>query len=290
MTARRARPSSAIARSPVGQIAITDRWGATKYLRCGARHLPELASHHLDAGRGAAVLAQAVDGARPHALHAVGQDLRHGRPAVLEGQGSAHRARSDEHDAHRPPHARHLSVRQWRRQAGRHLPVLFLDERCPEDAAAAGRQAGAAGARRAEAHLSRRSISRATSSAIRSPCPGRPIPNFLGAFKGALPGHYRYNHRMYCQFMQDDMPPEREGHLPRRRRRVVDAGLGRGRGADRRSTRSGASCIIWVARRRRTIPVRATASRSSSPSTCRSETSFFSWPDGVCTNGRAVAS
>ncbi len=31
-------------------------------------------------------------------------------------------------------------------------------------------------------------------------------PNFLGAFKGALPGHYRYNHRMYCHFMQRDMP------------------------------------------------------------------------------------
>ncbi len=27
--------------------------------------------------------------------------------------------------------------------------------------------------------------------------------NFLGAFKGALPGHYRYNHRMYSHFMQD---------------------------------------------------------------------------------------
>jgi tryptophan 2-monooxygenase len=36
-------------------------------------------------------------------------------------------------------------------------------------------------------------------------------PNFLGAFKGALPGHYRYNHRMYCHFMQDDMPPEQRG-------------------------------------------------------------------------------
>ena len=28
-------------------------------------------------------------------------------------------------------------------------------------------------------------------------------PHFLGAFKGALPGHYRYNHRMYSHFMQD---------------------------------------------------------------------------------------
>ncbi len=36
-------------------------------------------------------------------------------------------------------------------------------------------------------------------------------PNFLGAFKGALPGHYRYNRRMYCHFMQDGMPPGERG-------------------------------------------------------------------------------
>ena len=36
-------------------------------------------------------------------------------------------------------------------------------------------------------------------------------PNFLGAFKGALPGHYRYNHRMYCHFMQRDLPPAERG-------------------------------------------------------------------------------
>jgi len=35
--------------------------------------------------------------------------------------------------------------------------------------------------------------------------------NFLGAFKGALPGHYRYNRRMYTHFMQDDMPLEQRG-------------------------------------------------------------------------------
>jgi tryptophan 2-monooxygenase len=35
--------------------------------------------------------------------------------------------------------------------------------------------------------------------------------HFLGAFKGALPGHYRYNHRMYAHFMQDHMPPEQRG-------------------------------------------------------------------------------
>ncbi len=53
---------------------------------------------------------------------------------------------------------------------------------------------------------------------IRSHIIGRPQtisweadPNFLGAFKGALPGHYRYNRRMYSQFMQQDMPTEQQG-------------------------------------------------------------------------------
>jgi tryptophan 2-monooxygenase len=35
--------------------------------------------------------------------------------------------------------------------------------------------------------------------------------HFLGAFKGALPGHYRYNQRMYAHFSQDRMPPEQRG-------------------------------------------------------------------------------
>jgi len=35
--------------------------------------------------------------------------------------------------------------------------------------------------------------------------------HFLGAFKGALPGHYRYNQRMYAHFRQDHMPPEERG-------------------------------------------------------------------------------
>jgi tryptophan 2-monooxygenase len=36
-------------------------------------------------------------------------------------------------------------------------------------------------------------------------------PNFLGAFKGALPGHYRYNHRMFGHFMQDKLPAQERG-------------------------------------------------------------------------------
>jgi len=53
---------------------------------------------------------------------------------------------------------------------------------------------------------------------IRSHIIGRPQtisweadPNFLGAFKGALPGHYRYNRRMYTQFMQQDIPEQQKG-------------------------------------------------------------------------------
>ena len=36
-------------------------------------------------------------------------------------------------------------------------------------------------------------------------------PYFLGAFKGALPGHYRYNQRMYGHFMQDALPAAERG-------------------------------------------------------------------------------
>jgi len=36
-------------------------------------------------------------------------------------------------------------------------------------------------------------------------------PHFLGAFKGALPGHYRYNRRMHSHFLQDDFPDEQRG-------------------------------------------------------------------------------
>jgi tryptophan 2-monooxygenase len=53
---------------------------------------------------------------------------------------------------------------------------------------------------------------------IRSHIIGDPIsvsweadPHFLGAFKGALPGHYRYNHRMYGHFMQGALPAAERG-------------------------------------------------------------------------------
>lgn len=53
---------------------------------------------------------------------------------------------------------------------------------------------------------------------IRSHVVGQPITisweadaNFLGAFKGAMPGHYRYNRRMFTHFMQDKLLPEQRG-------------------------------------------------------------------------------
>lgn len=53
---------------------------------------------------------------------------------------------------------------------------------------------------------------------IRSHIVGEPVtvsweddPWFLGAFKGALPGHYRYNRRMYTHFMQEGMPEAERG-------------------------------------------------------------------------------
>ena len=53
---------------------------------------------------------------------------------------------------------------------------------------------------------------------IRGHIIGQPItiswesdPNFLGAFKGALPGHYRYNRRMFTHFVQRDFPAAQRG-------------------------------------------------------------------------------
>ena len=36
-------------------------------------------------------------------------------------------------------------------------------------------------------------------------------PNFQGAFKGSLPGHYRYNRRMYSHFVQHDLISHQRG-------------------------------------------------------------------------------
>ena len=72
-------------------------WCATagapvRYPWRGAGHLPELAADDPDRLRREPLLAGPVDGARPHPLHAVIQDVRDGRPAVLEGNRPRHRS------------------------------------------------------------------------------------------------------------------------------------------------------------------------------------------------------
>ncbi len=56
------------------------------------------------------------------------------------------------------------------------------------------------------------------STDLRSHIVGEPItvsweadPNFLGAFKGALPGHYRYNRRMYSHFLHRGTSRDEQG-------------------------------------------------------------------------------
>jgi len=36
-------------------------------------------------------------------------------------------------------------------------------------------------------------------------------PNFMGAFRGALPGHYRYQRRLFSHFVHDERPPAERG-------------------------------------------------------------------------------
>jgi monoamine oxidase len=36
-------------------------------------------------------------------------------------------------------------------------------------------------------------------------------PNFMGAFKANLPGHYRYQRRLFSHFMQEELPPHQRG-------------------------------------------------------------------------------
>ena len=66
----------------------------------------------------------------------------------------------------------------------------------------------------------------------------------LGAFKGALPGHYRYNLRMYSHFRQDDFPAHQRGIFLAGDDISWTPGVGRGRGTNRveRSLGDPAAC------------------------------------------------
>ena len=157
-----------------------------------------------------------------------------GRPAVLAGPGPGDRPRRDEHDADRPDDPRHLPARPraatgpaviclsytWCDDSLKWLP-LSADERMEVDA------------RRRCARSTRRSTSAATSSAPRSRVSwetravtswarSRPTcPATTATSGGCSPTS--------CRGLA--AAPARA--LPRRRRHLLDGGLGRGRRADR---------------------------------------------------------
>ena len=114
------RPGVAgIARVDDARIRVTDVYGNTEDYPCGARHLPELAADDGDRHRRDAVLAIALDVARSHQLHAVGQDLRHGRQTLLARSRPSHRRALPEHDADRSADAWHLPDLPRRGSPGR---------------------------------------------------------------------------------------------------------------------------------------------------------------------------
>ena len=153
----------------------------------GARHLPVLAAHHPHRHRRVPVppkLWMALD--RTRYMQSSKTFVMVDRPFWNE-RDPAHRPLPDEHDAHRPSDPRHLPVRQRPRPAGRDLPVLLLDGRRAEDAAAADRPAGRPDAGRACRRSIPASTSPGTSSATRSPSPGRPTPTSSAPSRAPCP-------------------------------------------------------------------------------------------------------
>src|SRR5271157_2198099 len=151
-----------------------------------------------------------MDGPGPHALHAVLQDLRDGRPTVLEGHRPAHWPRRDEHDADRPADRGTYLFDNGPGQPG----VICLTYSWMSDALKMLPEPVDRRVRLALGALAKIY----PDVDIASHIVGDPITvsweadrHFLGAFKGALPGHYRYNQRMYAHFMQDRMPEEQRG-------------------------------------------------------------------------------
>ncbi len=91
-------------------------------------------------------------------------------------------------------------------------------------------------------------------------------PNFMGAFKANLPGHYRYQQRLFTHFKQDQLPEAPARDLPGRRRRLLHRGLGRRR-RDHRAQRGvgrGEPPRRFIRRRR--TRARATCSTRWDPS------------------------
>jgi Flavin containing amine oxidoreductase len=87
-------------------------------------------------------------------------------------------------------------------------------------------------------------------------------PNFMGAFKANLPGHYRYQRRLFCHFLQDDLAPEQRGIFLAGEDISWTAGWAEG-AVQPRSMPSGVWCATSGDGRSATTLGRATSSRSS---------------------------
>ena len=94
----------------------------------------------------------------------------------------------------------------------------------------------------------------------------------MGAFKANLPGHYRYQRRLFTHFMQDELPEQQRGIFLAGDDISFTAGWAEGAVHDRAERRVGHRPPPRRRRRPRRIPVPATCGTRSRPS---------SWTDAV---------
>ena len=166
----------AIRRSPGGTFRRHRPLGHHAHLCRRARDLPELASHHPDADRRGSLFARrlwmALD--RTRYMQSAKTFVMVDRPFWKDKDPGTGRD-TDEHDAHRPADARHLSFRQRRRpaRASSACPIRWMSDALKMLPLPVDKRVRLA-LDALQENLSRRSISRATSSAIRSPFPGKP--------------------------------------------------------------------------------------------------------------------
>ena len=177
----------------------------------GGHHLPVLAAVDPDPHRRGAVPRRTVDGDRTLPLHAVLQDLRHGRPAVLEGHRPGDRPRRHVHDADRPAEPCHLPAGQRPGPARRDPAVLHLERRRAEVAVARRGRAGGAHAALAASRSTRAWTSPATSSASPSPSRGRPTPTSWAPSRPTCRDTTATSSGSSRHFKQDGLPAEQRG-------------------------------------------------------------------------------
>ena len=250
-------------------FTVTDRWGDIRDVPGRGRHLPVLAAHHpidCDESLFPHRLWMAIE--RTHYMQSSKTFVLVDRPFWQDKDPATGRDGMSMTLTDRMTRGTYLLDHGPDRPAVICLSYTWMGDALkwlPLPRPAGGAHAGAACRRSTPG-----STSASTSSATRSPSPGRTTPTSWARSRRNLPGHYRYQRRLYCHFMQDGLPPARARHLPRRRRHLLDPGRGRGRGHHGPQRGLGHPA---PSRRPdpRTTPGPATGSPSSPPSHWRSE-------------------